>query len=126
MSETSVGFNLVESFNILSEFGLENVGCDLEILSFSIISDSVEEPSGDSVSFWIVDYVGDGIALLFREFTGSEARVDSKNFADQESEASTNTLDFLKGEGDGPLTINVSIENTVNVFEVSIWVFNDQ
>ncbi len=95
MSETSVGFDLVESFNILSELGLENVGCDLEILSFSVISDSVEEPSGDSVSFWVVDYAGDRIALLFSQLTSSKPRVDSKNFADQESEASANTLDFV-------------------------------
>ena len=65
MSETSVGFDLVESFNILSELGLENVGCDLEILSFSVISDSVEEPSRNSMSFWVVDYAGNRIALLF-------------------------------------------------------------
>jgi hypothetical protein len=126
MSETSVGFDLVESFNILSELGLENVGCDLEVLSFSVISDSVKEPSGDSVSFWVVDYVGDGIALLFSQFTSSKARVDSKDFANQKSEASAHTLDFIKSKWDSPLTVDVSIENTVNVFEVSIWVFNDQ
>lgn len=126
MSETSVGFDFIKSFNILSEFGLENVGGHLKIFTFSVISDSVEEPSRNSMSFGVVDYVGDGITLLFSQLSGSEARVNSENFTDQESKSSANTLNFVKCKRNGSLTINIGVQNTVNVFEVSIWVFNDQ
>ena len=55
MSETTVTSDLEQSFNIFSELGLKNVGGDLKILSLLEISLSIEEPSGHSVSFRIVD-----------------------------------------------------------------------
>ena len=55
VSETTVTSDLEQSFNIFSELGLKNVGGDLKILSLLEISLSIEEPSGHSVSFRIVD-----------------------------------------------------------------------
>jgi hypothetical protein len=56
---------------------------------------SVEEPSRYSVTFWIIDDIGDGVALRFSEFSGSEFGIDSQDFADEKSESSSNTFDFL-------------------------------
>ena len=82
VSKTTVGSHLEKSFNIFSEFGFEDVGSHLEILSLFVITDSVKEPSGDTVSFRVVDDVGNSIALLFRKLTSSDARIDSQDLAD--------------------------------------------
>lgn len=55
VSQTSVTSDFEESFNVFSEFGLEDVRSHLEILSFSVVSLPVEEPSGNTVTFGIVD-----------------------------------------------------------------------
>ena len=60
------------------------------------------------------------------EFSGSEFGVESKNFADEESEPSANTLDFVEGKRDCSLPIDVGVEDTVNVLEGVFRVFDDQ
>ena len=64
--------------------------------------------------------------MSLSEFTSSELGVESENFADQESESSTNSLDFIEGEGDGSLTIDVGVEDTMNVLEGVLSVFDDE
>ena len=64
--------------------------------------------------------------MSLSEFTSSELRVESENFADQESESSTNSLDFIEGERDGSLTIDVGVEDTMNVLEGVLSVFDDE
>ncbi len=78
------------------------------------------------MSFWVVDDVGNTIALGFSQLSCSESWVDSENFTDKESESSSNTLNFVKSVWDSSLTIDIGVENTVNMLEVSISVFNDE
>ena len=117
VSETSVASDLEQSLDIFSQFSLEDVGSHLEILSFLVISLSVEEPSGYSVSFRIVDDISNGIALRFSELSCSESGVESEDLADEESESSANSLNLFESEGNGSFTINVGIENTVDVLK---------
>ena len=126
VSDTLVASDLVQSFDVFSELGFEDVGCDLEVLSFLVILLSVEEPSGDTVSFWVVDDVGDTVTLDFGHLSGSESGIDSENFADKETKSSSNTLDFIKSIWDGSLPINVSVENTMNMLKGVIGVFDDE
>jgi len=126
VSDTLVTSDLVQSFDIFSEFGLKDVRSNLEILSFLVILLSVEEPSWDSVSFWIVDDVGNTITLGFGQLSGSESWIDSENFTDEETKSSSNTFNFIKSVRNGSLTINVGVKNTMNVLEVSISVFNNE
>ena len=49
MSKTSVGSDLLQSFEILSELGIESVGDELRPGSVSDVSLSVQEPFGDVV-----------------------------------------------------------------------------
>lgn len=124
--DTAVRSDLEESLNVLPQFGLQHVGCHLQVLAFSVVALPVEEPSRDSVSLGFVDEFSDGIALSFGEFSGSELGVESEDFADEESEASTDTLDLVKCEGDSSLSVNVGVEDTVNVLEVVLGVLDDQ
>ncbi len=78
------------------------------------------------MSFWIVDDVGNTVALDFSQLSGSESGVDSEDFTDQEAESSSDSLDFVQSVWNGSLTIDVGIENTMNVLEVTISVFDDE
>jgi len=126
VSNTLVTSHLVQSFDVFSEFGLKDVRSDLEVLSFLVILLSVEEPSWDSVSFWIVDDVGNTITLGFGQLSGSESWVDSEDFTNEETKSSSNTFNFIKSIRNGSLTIDVGVKNTMNVLEVSISVFNNE
>ena len=65
VSNTFVTSDFVESFDIFSQFGLENVRSYLKVLSLLIISLSVQKPSWDSMSFRVINNVGNTIALSF-------------------------------------------------------------
>ena len=126
VSDTFVASDFVQSFDVFSQLSLKNVGGNLKVLSFLVIFLSVEEPSWDTVSFWVVDDISNTIALSFSEFTSSESWVDSEDFTDKESESSSNTFDFIKSVRNGSFTINVGVKNTMDMLEVSISVFNDE
>jgi len=126
VSNTLVTSHLVQSFDVFSEFGLKDVRSDLEVLSFLVIFLSVEEPSWDSVSFWIVDDVGNTITLGFGQLSSSESWVDSEDFTDKETKSSSNTFNFIKSIRNGSFTINIGVKNTVNMLKVSIGVFNNE
>jgi hypothetical protein len=98
----------------------------LKVLAFLVILLSVEEPSGDSVSFWVSDDVGDTVTLGFGEFTGSEPGVNSEDFTDEKTESPSDTLDFIESVWDGSFAVNISVKNTVNMLECVVSVFNDE
>ena len=78
------------------------------------------------MSFRIVDKIGNSIGLSFSEFTCSEFGIESEDFADQESESSTNSLDFVESEGDCSLSVDVGVEDTMDVLEGVLSVFDDE
>jgi hypothetical protein len=126
VSQTSVTSDFEESFDVLSEFGLEDVRSHLEILSLSVVSLSVEEPSGNTVTFGIVDDACNWIALGLSKLSSSEFRVDSEDLTDKESESSANSLNLVERKRYSPLTIDVGVEDTMNVLEGVLSVFDDE
>lgn len=124
--ETPVGPHLEQPLDVLSELGFQDVGGHLDVLALLVVALPVEEPSGNAVAFGFGNELGDGVALGFSELTGSELGVDPQDFADEEAEASADSLDFIEGEGDGALSVDVGVEDTVNVLEVVLSVFDDQ
>lgn len=51
MSETSVASDLLHSFQIFSQLGVEGVGDELVVVAFSNITLSVQVPLGDVVVY---------------------------------------------------------------------------
>lgn len=98
----------------------------MQIFAFFVVSDSVEEPSGNAMSFRVIDDVCDSITLFFVEFSCSDSGVDAKNFADEEAKPSSNSFNFFEGKGNSSFSIDVGVENTMDMFEVGISVFNDE
>jgi hypothetical protein len=64
--------------------------------------------------------------LSFSHLSGSESWVDSEYFADKETESSSDSLDFIQCIWNGSLAIDVGVENTMNVLEVTISVFDNE
>ena len=65
VTDTLVASNFVQSFDVFSQLGFEDVGCHLKILALLVITLSVQKPSGDSMSFRVIDDVGNTITLSF-------------------------------------------------------------
>jgi hypothetical protein len=63
--------------------------------------------------------------LPLSKLTGSKSWVDSKDFTDEESESPADSLDLIQSEGDGSFTFDVGIEDTMNMFECVLGVFDD-
>ena len=64
--------------------------------------------------------------MSFSEFSRSKFGVNSENLADKETESSSDTLDLIEGKRDSSLTINVGVEDTMNVLEAVLGVFDDK
>lgn len=126
VSKTAVGSHLEKPFDVFSELGFKDVGSHLEILSFLVIAESVQEPSRNSLSFGVGDDVGDFVALLLVKLSGSDPGVDSEDLADEETESPADTLDLFQSIGDSSLSINVGVQDTMNVLEISFCVFDDE
>lgn len=74
MSQTSVLSDLLHSFDVVSELGVQVVGGNLLELAVLEVSSSVEEPSWESVSLRVGDDLLDLVDLLFAQFTSSDVR----------------------------------------------------
>jgi hypothetical protein len=64
--------------------------------------------------------------LGLSKLSSSEFRVDSENLADKESESSANSLNLVERKRYSPLTIDVGVEDTMNVLEGVLSVFDDE
>lgn len=124
--ETFVASDLVESLDVFSELGLEDVGGHLEVFAFLVVLLPVQEPSGDSVSFGIIDDVGNPVALLLGQLTGADTGIDAEDLADQESKSAADSLNLVEGEWHCSFSIDVGVEDTMNVFECILSVLDDQ
>ena len=78
----------------------------------------VKEPLGDSVLLRFSNDVLDGLAIFFREFSGSGVGVNSSDLKDNMGESSSDTLDFSETEGNFLFSIDVGVEETDDVSEV--------
>jgi hypothetical protein len=71
VSQTTVGPNLLEPLEIVTEFGVHTVGEDLVVLAVDNVSLSVEEPDGDLVLSRVLYDGDDSLKLFGGEFTGA-------------------------------------------------------
>jgi hypothetical protein len=128
VAETSVGTDLLQSLEVLTELGVDTVGEDLEVLAVDNVALSVEEPRGDLVLGGVLDDGDDTLELFGSELTGAMMLVLDATFlscpsggeicvplaevnigllADQVGVAATDTLDLGQGVHDLLLAINL-------------------
>ena len=125
VSETSVGTNLLQSLEIITELAVDTVCEDLEVLAVDNVALSVEEPGWDLVLGWVLDDGNDTLELFRGELSGTglllELRfsfdpsgvseplveVDIGLLADQVRVSATDTLYLCQGVHDLLLAINL-------------------
>ena len=71
VSEASVGSALFESFQVLSQFGLQVVGHQLGVGAVLEVVSSVQKPQWDAVTLRIGDDVLNCLAVFFSQLPGS-------------------------------------------------------
>ncbi len=120
MSQTSVSSDLLQSFQIFSELGVDTVGDELRPGALANISLSVKEPLGDVVVGGLSEDVVDLFDVSFNKLTSSLVEIDLGNLEDEGGESSADTLDGTDGESSLALAVNVGVLNTENVSELLI------
>lgn len=112
VSETSVGSDLLESLNVVSQLDVKLVNKQLGVLTVGEVSLSVEEPAGNLVLTGVLDDGHDSLELLDSELSGSLGQIDIGLLADQVGVSSTNTLDLAHGVHDLDSAVNVGVEES--------------
>lgn len=75
MAETTVGADLLEALEVVTQLGVDAVGEDLGVLAVDNVALSVEEPRGDLVLRGVLDDGDDSLELFGGELTGTADRV---------------------------------------------------
>lgn len=71
MTETTVGTDLLQALEILTQLGVDTVGQDLRVLAIDDIALSVEEPGGDLVLGRVLDDGDNSLKLFGGEFSST-------------------------------------------------------
>lgn len=71
MTETTVGADLLQALQIITQLGVDTVGQDLRVLAIDDIALSVEEPGGDLVLGRVLDDGDNSLKLFGGEFTSA-------------------------------------------------------
>lgn len=71
VTETTVGTNLLETLQVVTELRVDTVGQSVEVLAVGDIALSVKEPGGDLVLGGVLDDGDDTLELFRGELTGA-------------------------------------------------------
>ena len=71
MSQTTVGPDLLQALEVITELGVDTVSQDLGVLAVDNVALSVEEPRGDLVLRGVLDDGDDSLELFGGELTGT-------------------------------------------------------
>lgn len=118
VTETSVLADLLHALQVLSETSVHHVGDKLTVGAVLDASLSVQEPLGNAVVSGLRENVTNSVHFFFREFSCSAAWVDLSNFAAEDAESATDTLDAPERERDFLLSIHVRVLHSENVLEI--------
>jgi hypothetical protein len=76
VTETTVGTDLLQALEIITELGVDTVGKNLRVLAIDNVALPVEEPRGDLVGGGVLDDSDQALKLLGGELTGPLVQVD--------------------------------------------------
>jgi hypothetical protein len=119
VTQPAVSADLLKTFNVITEFGINILGEYLVVLSSLEILLSVQEPEWDLELTGVLDDSNELFNLIGRELSSSLVDINFGLFADKISESSPKTLDFCQTENNISLSRNVGIQNTKNVLKLS-------
>ena len=109
VSETSVLLGLSHSLAILSESGIEVVRDELEVVSISGVSLSVEEPGGNVVVLGSGEDVINKGDLLLGELSSSLGGINLSDLKNKSGHSSSDSSNLSNSEGSLLFTVDVSV-----------------
>lgn len=112
MSDTTVSSDLLQSFQVISQFRLNTVSQSVVVLTVINVLLTVQEPGGDLVLSWILHNLNNSLKLFLGQLTGSLVQVDIGLLADQVGVTTTDTLDGGQSVDDLDVTIDVGVQQT--------------
>lgn len=113
VSDTSVGSDLLQSLQVISQLGLQTVSKNVEVLTGDLVFLSVQEPSWDLVLTWVLHDGDDSLQLFLGQLTGTLVQVNVSLLTDQVRVSSTDTSNLGQGVHDLDSTIDVGVQQTV-------------
>ena len=117
VTQTTVGADLFESLQILTQLGVQVVGRHLGELAVADVLLSIEEPVGDLELARVRDDGDQALHLLLGQLSGALVQVDVGLLADDVGEAAADTLDGGEGEHHLAVSVDVRVHHTENVLE---------
>lgn len=112
VSDTSVGSDLLQSLQVISQLRLQTVGQDVVVLTVNLVLLSVQEPGWDLVLSWVLHDGDNSLQFFLGQLTGTLVQVDISLLADQVRVSSTDTSDLGQGVHDLDSTIDVGVQQT--------------
>lgn len=112
VSNTTVGSDLLQSLQVVSQLRLHVVGQDMVVLTVSVVLLSVQEPGGDLVVGGVLHDGDDSLQLFLSQLTGTLLQVNIGLLADQVGVTTTDTSDLGQGVHDLNSTIDVGVQQT--------------
>jgi len=111
--------NLLHPLNVVTELSIKVLRKHLGVLARLEILLPVEKPKRD---FELAGVLNDGHQLF--DFIGSQlssplVHVNLSLFADEVRKTTSETLDFCEAEDNVPLALNIGVEDTQDVLELS-------
>ena len=119
VTKTSVSSDLLEALDIVTKLGIDVLSKNLGVLSSLEILLSVEEPKGDLELTGVLDNSNNLFDLISGKLSSSLVDIDFSLFANKIGETTSETLNFGQSENNISLSLNVSVENTENMLELS-------
>jgi hypothetical protein len=126
VTETTVGADLLQALEILTELGVDTVGQDVRVLAIDNVALPVEEPGGDLVLGRVLDDGDDTLELFGSKLTSTLVQIDIGLLADQVGVTTTDTLDLGQGVHDLLLAIDVGVQKTQDELEVRLLSRNER
>lgn len=112
VSDTSVGSDLLQSLQVVSQLRLQVVGQDVVVLTVNLVLLSVQEPSWDLVLGWVLHDGHNSLQLFLGQLTSTLVQVDIGLLANQVGVSSADTSDLGQGVHDLDSTIDVGVQQT--------------
>ena len=115
VSDTSVGSDLLQSLQVISQFRFQVVSKDVVVFTVDLILLSVQEPGWDLIVGWVLHNGDNSLQFFLGQFTGSLVQVNISLFTDQVRVSSTDTSNLGQGVHDLDSTINVGVQQTIKI-----------
>jgi hypothetical protein len=118
MTETSVTAGLLQTLNLLTVGGVQDIRNHLGGLTGGEVLLTIQEPGLDLELERVVAHSDDLVDLVSGHLTSALVVVDVTLLQDEKGETTTDTLDGSHGKWDLATTIDVGVAHTQNVLEI--------